>query len=157
MIRVLPFLKNPKDLYPSYKMDLDFLDCFGRKRTLFYNQKIMLTSGIKLHHICLGSLIRMYTICNCGSGFRIYIYICWNSFLQFSDGCTVWRKFKTIYVSFRIADEYHARPADKTMLLWYWHWPRYRGDRWTVLDCHRQKNSNFIRATSGKTASQFDL
>ena len=31
-IQVLPFLNNPKDLDPSYKMDLDFQDCFGRKK-----------------------------------------------------------------------------------------------------------------------------
>ena len=28
IIRVLSFLNNPKDLDPSYKMDLDFWDCF---------------------------------------------------------------------------------------------------------------------------------
>ena len=28
---------NPKDIDPSYKMDLDFWDCFGRKKALFYN------------------------------------------------------------------------------------------------------------------------
>ena len=28
----LPFLNNPKDLDPSYKMDLDFRDCFGSKK-----------------------------------------------------------------------------------------------------------------------------
>ena len=33
-IPVLPFLNNPKDLDPSYKMDLDFWDCFGRKEKL---------------------------------------------------------------------------------------------------------------------------
>ena len=27
MIQVLPFLNNPKDLDPSYKMDQDFCDC----------------------------------------------------------------------------------------------------------------------------------
>ena len=32
VIRVLPFLNNPKDLDPSYKMDLDFLG-------LFWNEK----------------------------------------------------------------------------------------------------------------------
>ena len=31
-IRVLPFLNNPKCLDPSYKMDLDFRDSFGRKK-----------------------------------------------------------------------------------------------------------------------------
>ena len=36
VIRFLPFLNNPKDLDPSYKMDLDFWDCFGRKKTPSY-------------------------------------------------------------------------------------------------------------------------
>ena len=31
MIRILPFLNNPKDLDLSYKTDLDFWHCFGRK------------------------------------------------------------------------------------------------------------------------------
>ena len=30
---------NPKDLDPSCKMDLDLLDCFGRKKTLSYNRR----------------------------------------------------------------------------------------------------------------------
>ena len=34
IIRVLPFLNNPKGLDPSYKTDLDFWDCFGRKKIL---------------------------------------------------------------------------------------------------------------------------
>ena len=38
IVQVLPFLNNPKDLDPSYKMDLDFWDCFGRKK-LSYNQR----------------------------------------------------------------------------------------------------------------------
>ena len=29
---VLSFQNNLKDLDPSYKMDLDFWDCFGRKK-----------------------------------------------------------------------------------------------------------------------------
>ena len=33
IIPILPFLDNPKDLDPSYKMDLDLWDCFGRKKT----------------------------------------------------------------------------------------------------------------------------
>ena len=32
MILVLPFLNNPKDLDPSYKMDLDIMDCFVSKQ-----------------------------------------------------------------------------------------------------------------------------
>ena len=33
-IQVLPFLNNAKYLDPSYKMDLDSWDCFGRKKCL---------------------------------------------------------------------------------------------------------------------------
>ena len=33
------FLNNPKYLDPSYKMDLDIWDCFGRKKTPSYNQR----------------------------------------------------------------------------------------------------------------------
>ena len=43
VIRVLPFLNNPKDLNPSYKMDLDFWDCFGRKKTPSYKQRNTVT------------------------------------------------------------------------------------------------------------------
>ena len=32
ILQVFPFLNNPKDLVPSYKMDLDFWDCCGRKK-----------------------------------------------------------------------------------------------------------------------------
>ena len=32
IIGVLPFLNNPKDLDLSYKTDLDFWDCCGRKK-----------------------------------------------------------------------------------------------------------------------------
>ena len=39
LIPVLPFLNNPKDLDPAYKMDLDFWDCFGRKISPTYNQR----------------------------------------------------------------------------------------------------------------------
>ena len=39
IIRVLPFLNNPKDLGPSYKMDLDSWDCFGRKKAPSYNRR----------------------------------------------------------------------------------------------------------------------
>ena len=40
VIRVLPFLNNPKDLDPSYKMDLDFLDCFGREKLHLITEEI---------------------------------------------------------------------------------------------------------------------
>ena len=36
VIQVLPFLNNPEDLDPSDKMDLDFWDCFGRKKSPSY-------------------------------------------------------------------------------------------------------------------------
>ena len=36
---MVPFLNNPKDLDPSYKTDLDFLDCLGRKKTLITEEK----------------------------------------------------------------------------------------------------------------------
>ena len=35
-IQVLSFLYNPKDLDLSYKTDLDFWDCLGKKETLCY-------------------------------------------------------------------------------------------------------------------------
>ena len=34
IIQVSPFLNNPKDLDPSYEMDLDFWHCFKRKKKL---------------------------------------------------------------------------------------------------------------------------
>ena len=40
IIRVLPFLNNPKDLDPSYKMDLDLWDCFGRKKLCLITEEI---------------------------------------------------------------------------------------------------------------------
>ena len=39
MMQVLPFLNSPRDLDPSYKMDLDFWDCFGRKLNPSYNRR----------------------------------------------------------------------------------------------------------------------
>ena len=40
VIRVLPFLNNPKDLDLSYKTDLDFWDCFGRKKHRLISEEI---------------------------------------------------------------------------------------------------------------------
>ena len=40
MILILPFLNNPKDLDPSYKMDLDLWDCFGRKKLHLITEEI---------------------------------------------------------------------------------------------------------------------
>ena len=43
-----PFLNSPKDLDPSYKMDLDLWDCFGRKKTPSYNRRNTVC-GTKYH------------------------------------------------------------------------------------------------------------
>ena len=40
IIPILPFLNNPKDLDPSYKMDLDLWDCFGRKKLCLITEEI---------------------------------------------------------------------------------------------------------------------
>ena len=39
IIRVLPFLNNPKDIDPSYKTDLDSCHCSRRKKTPSYNRR----------------------------------------------------------------------------------------------------------------------
>ena len=41
-LRALSFLNNPKNLDPSYKMDLDFWDCLGRKK-LSYSRRNTVT------------------------------------------------------------------------------------------------------------------
>ena len=40
IIRVLPFLNRSKDLDPFYKMEIDFLDCFGRKKLCLIMEEI---------------------------------------------------------------------------------------------------------------------
>ena len=40
VIQVLPFLNNPKDLDPSYKMGLDFWDCLGTKKNTLITEEI---------------------------------------------------------------------------------------------------------------------
>ena len=40
VIRVLPFLNNPKDLDQSFKTDLDFWGCFGRKKHPLISEEI---------------------------------------------------------------------------------------------------------------------
>ena len=40
IIQVFPFLNNPKDLDPSYKMDLDLGNCFGRKKHSLITEEI---------------------------------------------------------------------------------------------------------------------
>ena len=37
IIRVLPFLNNPIELFASFKMDLDFLTRLWKEKTLSYN------------------------------------------------------------------------------------------------------------------------
>ena len=38
-----PFENNPRNLDPSYKMDLDFWDCFGREKLLSLNRRNMVS------------------------------------------------------------------------------------------------------------------
>ena len=45
----VPFLNNPKDLDPSYKMDLDLRGCFVRKIIPSYNQRNTVCSQTSLH------------------------------------------------------------------------------------------------------------
>ena len=52
LIQVLPFLNNPKDVDPSYKMDLEFWDCFGRKKLCLITNEIWYISVYKSGHIC---------------------------------------------------------------------------------------------------------
>ena len=40
IIRVVPFLNNSKYLDPSYKVDLDFWDCFGMKKLCLITKEI---------------------------------------------------------------------------------------------------------------------
>ena len=42
-MQVLPFLNDRKDLDPSYKMDLDFWDCFVRGQPPSYKQRNTVT------------------------------------------------------------------------------------------------------------------
>ena len=56
VIRVLPFLNNPKDLDLSYKMDLDFWDCFGRRKKPSYKRRNAvggMASGYDLYEVLL--------------------------------------------------------------------------------------------------------
>ena len=51
IIRVLPFLNNLKDLDPSYKTDLDFWDCFGRKKkSVLYPRKYGMLNVVFILH-----------------------------------------------------------------------------------------------------------
>ena len=61
IIQVSPFLNNPKNIDPSYKTDLDFWPCSGRK-TEKYGTLTVLTVLLKhcvpLGRKCLQHLIR---------------------------------------------------------------------------------------------------
>ena len=70
-MRVLSFLNNPKDLDPSYKMDLDFWDCFGRKKnTVLYPKKYGTMVSNASQTI---KLIWADTVCSEEAGNNIYI------------------------------------------------------------------------------------
>ena len=56
IIPVLPFLKNLKDLDPSYKMDLDFWNCFRRKKALSYIQGNTVHSARKSMELLIGGI-----------------------------------------------------------------------------------------------------
>ena len=43
----LPFQNNPEDLDPSYKMDLDFRDCFDRKNLCLIAEEIRFCKNSK--------------------------------------------------------------------------------------------------------------
>ena len=60
IIPILPFLNNPKDLDPSYKMDLDLWDCLGRKKTLSYNQRN--TINYLFYPFLSGALFEVYFV-----------------------------------------------------------------------------------------------
>ena len=47
IMRDLPLLNDPKDLDLSYKTDLDFCDCFGRKKTCLINKEIQYVPTLK--------------------------------------------------------------------------------------------------------------
>ena len=66
MIQVLPFLHNPKYLDPSYKMDQDFWDCFGRKKTrLITEEKQYVVCKFHCHVFFFGTLSgKLFAYCS---------------------------------------------------------------------------------------------
>ena len=60
---MLPFLNNPKDLDPSYKMDLpvDLWDCFGRTKLRFITEEILYSS--KFCHFITETCLFVKCIC----------------------------------------------------------------------------------------------
>ena len=83
---MLPFLNNPKDLDPSYKMDLDLWDCFGRKNLRLLTEEIRyvkMAESMKVylytlkhvkqsHENCLTETILMRTHYDLMEKYRIY-------------------------------------------------------------------------------------
>ena len=49
--QVLPFLNYPKDLDPSNKMDLDFWNYFGRKKTTVLQLKKLVSTFLEVFHV----------------------------------------------------------------------------------------------------------
>ena len=62
VIQVLPFLNNAKDLDPSYKMDLDFWDCFGREKLCLISEEIRYT---KLSNSFISKLVQTVQLATC--------------------------------------------------------------------------------------------
>ena len=65
-----PFLNNPEDLDPSYKMDLDLWDCFGRKKTCLITEEIRylcLVFKLLSHPVNVRSVEQIYDHISCMS------------------------------------------------------------------------------------------
>ena len=45
-----PFLNNPKNLDLSYKIDLDYLDCFEREKISYNGRNLVQSDNSKLWH-----------------------------------------------------------------------------------------------------------
>ena len=58
----LPFLNNPKCLDLSYKTDLDFCNCFGRKITPSYNR--IWYASLKLLHFSCFLICSHFKVCS---------------------------------------------------------------------------------------------
>ena len=56
----LPVLNNAKDLDPSYKMDLDFWNCFGRNKHCFTTEEIRYL--LNLFSILNSQEVSFYTV-----------------------------------------------------------------------------------------------
>ena len=63
IISILPFLNNPKDLDPSCKMDLDFWDCFGRKKLHLITKEIRYLSHKVDFYFCFYNIVSIKKHC----------------------------------------------------------------------------------------------